>query len=99
MRILGVILLLAGLAAAFGTQYLDIELPASEVQPIGFVLIAVGVVMVALGGRRRRRNSRAQAGEARPSKTSSIGYRQPEPEPQPQKREPDITWGRDGDQD
>ena len=99
MRILGVILLLAGLAAAFGLDYLDIDLPASEVQPIGFVLIAVGVLMAAIGGRRRRGKAVANAREARPSKTSSIGYRQPEPEPEPQKREPDITWGRDGDKD
>lgn len=99
MRILGVVLLLAGLAAAFGTQYLDIGLPAGEVQPIGFVLIVISVLMVSLGGRRRRKNSGARARDSRPSKTSSIGYKQPEPEPEPQKREPDITWGRDGDRD
>lgn len=97
MRILGVILLLAGLAAAFGVQYLDISLPSSEVQPIGFVLIVIGVLMVALGGRRRRKGANAR--DTRPSKTSSIGYRQPAPEPEPKKREPEITWGREGDKD
>lgn len=98
MRILGVILLLAGLAAAFGIEYLDIGLPASEVQPIGFVLIVVGVLMAAIGGRRRK-GSVPNAPDSRPSKTSSIGYKQPEPDLEPKRREPDITWGRDGDND
>lgn len=98
MRILGVILLFVGLAAAFGIEYLDIGLPASDVQPIGFVLIVVGVLMAAIGGRRRK-GAVPSANDARPSKTSSIGYKQPEPDPEPKRREPDITWGRAGDKD
>ncbi|MCI5077204.1 hypothetical protein [Oricola sp.] len=77
------------------------DMPALDLPPIGFTLIAVGGVIVALSGRRRsRRPSRADAErdpEKPRSRTSSIGYRQPEPEPEPEKSEPDITWGRDGD--
>lgn len=96
MRILGLILVLAGLAAAFGTEYVDLGLPLGETQPIGFVLIVLGGVMVVLGGRRRRKTAIT---DKTPSKTSSIGYRQPEPGPEPEKHKPDITWGREGDDD
>ena len=102
MRLLGFIILAAGLVAAFGPDYLDIGLPAGEYQPIGFVMIAVGGVMFLLGGRRKRKARRGEAAEEAGktvSKTSSIGYRQPEPEPEPEKRKPDIVWGRDGDDD
>lgn len=66
-----------------------------DLQPIGFTLIAVGGILLALGGRRRRKVSGKADG--RPSKTSSIGYRQPKPEPAKEKRKPDITWGRGGE--
>ena len=65
-----------------------------DLQPIGFTLIAIGGVLLALGGRRRRKTPRSAGG--RPSKTSSIGYRRPEAEPEAEKRKPDITWGRGG---
>lgn len=97
MRFLGVILLLAGVAAALGPDFVDLDLPAGEWQPIGFTLIAVGGVMAAIGGRRKRKPSRDRKGG--PSKTSGIGYRQPEPEAEPEVRKPDITWGRGGDGD
>lgn len=96
MRVFGLVLLLAGLAAAFGPGYFDFGLPAGELQPIGFMMIVVGGVMLVLGGRRRRQPTE---GGKSPSKTSSIGYRQPEPEAEPEKRKPDITWGRGGDGD
>jgi hypothetical protein len=98
MRFLGFIILAVGLVAAFGPDYLDIGLPAGEYQPIGFVMIAVGGVLFLLGGRRKGKARREEAGKA-VSKTSSIGYRQPEPEPEPEKRKSDIVWGRDGDDD
>ena len=98
MRILGFLILVAGIAAAFGQTYIDLGLPQDEIQPIGFTLIVVGGVMFLLGGRRRRR-SRGQESGGRASKTSSIGYRPPEPESEPEKRKPDITWGREGDPD
>ncbi|GAB4349836.1 MAG: hypothetical protein Kow0026_05540 [Oricola sp.] len=96
MRILGFLLLLAGLAAAFGRRYVDVGLSEGGLQPIGFALLAVGGVMVLLGGRRRRRRVRSDGDNAeRVSKTSSIGYRRPDSEPK--RRKPGITWGRDGD--
>lgn len=99
IRFLGFLLLAAGLFAAFGRQYFDIGLQEGEYQPVGFVLIAIGGVMFMLGGRRRGRRQRDGESVQRVSKTSSIGYRQPEPEPEPGKRKPEITWGRDGDDD
>jgi len=96
IRLLGFLLLAAGLIAAFGREYLNTGLPEGGLQPIGFVLIAVGGVMVLLGGRRRRRREES---DRRVSKTSSIGYRRPEPGPEPDKSKPDITWGREGDDD
>ena len=67
-------------------------------QPVGFSLIAVGGVLFAAGGRRRKRRD----DRAKPSGTSAIGYRQPEAaaEPEkPKKRKPSITWGRGGNPD
>ena len=96
MRFIGLILLVAGLYAAFGRDYVDLGLPDGDFQPIGFVCIVVGGVMVALGGRRRTKS--AAAGKPA-SKTSSIGYRQPDTEAEEEKREPEITWGRGGDPD
>lgn len=96
MRIIGLILLVAGLYAAFGRAYVDLGLPAGDFQPIGFVLIVVGGVMVVLGGRRRAKSAAASKPA---SKTSSIGYRQPDTKAEEEKREPEITWGRGGDPD
>ena len=75
---------------------------AYDVQPIGFVFTLVGVMVLLLGRRRRllaARNAQEGTERARPSRTSGIGYKQPEPEPEPKKRQPNITWGRDGDKD
>ncbi|WP_370320629.1 hypothetical protein [Oricola sp.] len=82
-----IVLTLKGHAGAFSL----------ESRPVGYALIVAGCVFYLIGGRRRRGKGK-QAEDDRPSKTSSIGYRQPS-EPEPQKRQPDITWGRDGDRD
>lgn len=91
-RLVGFLMLAAGLIAAFGRNYLDIVLPDGDFRPVGFVLIAVGGVMVLRAGRRRSRKG-GEENDRRASKTSSIGYRRPEPE----KRKPDIPWGRGGE--
>jgi hypothetical protein len=69
-----------------------------ESQPIGFALIAIGGVLYVIGGSRRRRKGK-RGMDGSPSRTSSIGYRQPEagPEPEREKRKSGITWGRGGD--
>ena len=98
IRLLGFLVFAAGLFLALGRSYLDLGLPPERIEPIGLIAIAVGGVMFLLGGRRRQRRARRDAAR-QPSKTSSIGYRQPPPEPEPEKRKPDIAWGREGDDD
>jgi hypothetical protein len=68
---------------------------ANEYQPIGFTLIAVGGVLILLGGRKKRRAARG-APKRRTSGTSSIGYREPEVEAE---EKPSVSWGRGDDTD
>jgi energy-converting hydrogenase Eha subunit C len=98
MRFLGFLVLFCGVGVIVAPNYVDLAgfgLPQMNYTPVGVVMIVLGGMLIGRASKRRRIARR----EKTVSKTSSIGYRQPDAEPQPEKRKPDITWGREGDDD
>lgn len=90
LGISGIVLNLKGHAGSF----------TFNVQPVGFVLALLGVMVILLGRRRRRLGAGDGQPVAKPSRTSGIGYRQPEAAAEREKsgkRKTTIRWGRGGD--